>query len=214
MPVSLPASAGAAPVLAATPHRAAGSGRIPRMAPSTGERRRPTSSDQKQPPASVRFGNRALELAEMVVYVGIAVFLVVTALSLLVQAARQVVPLFGADGSGGKLAIDILDTLLLVFIVVELLFAVRITITRRELIAEPFLLVGIIASIKEIVVLSVKAADDIGKGPEFSDSLWEIGVLGVLVIVLGGTALLLRRKEREPVEGNEDTEHHPHEEGL
>ncbi|MET0712007.1 MAG: hypothetical protein ABWZ30_05835 [Jiangellaceae bacterium] len=34
----------------------------------------------------------------------------------------------------------------------------------RGLVAEPFLLVGIIASIKEIVVLSVKAAEDIGTG--------------------------------------------------
>jgi len=49
-----------------------------------------------------------------------------------------------------------------VFIIVELLSAVRVTVLKRELVAEPFLLVGIIASIKEIVVLSVKAADAIG----------------------------------------------------
>jgi uncharacterized membrane protein (DUF373 family) len=185
------------------------------MASSAGEQRRDTSdTPHPPPPMIVRLGNRTLEIAEMVIYVGIAAFLVVTALSLLVQSARQVLPLFGAEGVSGQLAIDILDTLLLVFIVVELLFAVRITITRRELIAEPFLLVGIIASIKEIVVLSVKAADEIGKGPKFADSMWEIGILGVLVVVLGTTALLLRRKERDPVEGNEDTESDPLKEGL
>ena len=58
--------------------------------------------------------------------------------------------------------------------------------------AEPFLLVGIIASIKEIVVLSVKAAEDIGKGAIFRDQLWEIAVLGVVVLLLGVTAWLLR----------------------
>ncbi len=162
----------------------------------------------------VKVGNRALALAEMVVYVGIAAFLVVTALSLLVQSARQVGPLFSVADRSGQHAIDILDTLLLVFIVVELLYAVRITVSRRELVAEPFLLVGVIASIKEIVVLSVKAADDIGKGSKFSDAMWEIGVLGVLVLILGTSAYLLRRKEREPVEGNEETENHPHEETL
>jgi uncharacterized membrane protein (DUF373 family) len=145
-----------------------------------------------------------LEWAETLVYIGIAAFLVITALSLLVQAGRSVIPLFGPDGGSGDLAINILDLLLLVFIVVELLFAVRITIARRELIAEPFLLVGIIASIKEIVVLSVKAADEVGKGPTFTDSVWEIGVLGILVVVFGGTAWLLRRKEREPTEGAEN----------
>jgi uncharacterized membrane protein (DUF373 family) len=87
-----------------------------------------------------------------------------------------------------------------VFIVVELLSAVRTTVVRRELVAEPFLIVGIIVSIKEIVVLSVKAADDVGGGERFRDQMWEIGVLGVVVVLLGVTAWLLRRKEREPDE--------------
>ena len=94
-----------------------------------------------------------------------------------------------------------LDTLLLVFIIVELLSAVRTTLSERRLIAEPFLIVGIIASIKEIVVLSVKAAESIGSGQEFQDQLWEIAVLGVVVLLLGATAWLLRLKEREPSEG-------------
>jgi len=100
-------------------------------------------------------------------------------------------------------AAEVLDLLLLVFIVVELLYAVRTTLAERELLAEPFLLVGIIASIKEIVVLSVKAADEIGTGTAFSDAMWEVAILGVLVLLLGATALLLRRKEREPGEGDD-----------
>ena len=87
------------------------------------------------------------------------------------------------------------------FIFVELLSAVRTTLAKRELVAEPFLLVGIIASIKEIVILAVKAAEAIGDGAEFDDQLREIAVLGVVVILLGATAWLLRVKEREPEEG-------------
>jgi uncharacterized membrane protein (DUF373 family) len=171
------------------------------MAVPTTEKSEQTDDERAK---HLQWGDRILEWAETLVYIGIAAFLVITALSLLVQAGRSVIPLFGPDGGSGDLAINILDLLLLVFIVVELLFAVRITIARRELIAEPFLLVGIIASIKEIVVLSVKAADEVGKGPTFTDSVWEIGVLGVLVVVFGGTAWLLRRKEREPTEGAEN----------
>jgi len=85
---------------------------------------------------------------------------------------------------------------------VELLFAVRATVSERELLAEPFLLAGIIASIKEIIVLSVKAAETAGKGSVFRDQMIEVGVLGLLVLFLGITALLLRRKEREPDEGS------------
>jgi hypothetical protein len=59
----------------------------------------------------------------------------------------------------------------------------------------------VIASIKEIVVLSVEAAGVVGRGAEFDDRLAEIAVLGVLVLLLGLTSWLLRRKEREPDEG-------------
>ena len=139
-------------------------------------------------------------MAEGVVYAGIAVFLLVLALGSFVIAARYVPSLFGEE-SAAKSALEILDTLLLVFIVVELLFAVRITIARRELIAEPFLLVGIIASIKEIVVLSVKAPDYVGTD-KLEDTIWLIGVLTLTIVALAASTLLMRRKEREPSEGD------------
>jgi uncharacterized membrane protein (DUF373 family) len=143
--------------------------------------------------------DRVLGWAEDVVYVGIAVLLFAAAAMLLVVAADQLLEVF--DDLSSEVVLEVLDTLLLVFIVVELLSAVRTTLTERQLIAEPFLIVGIIASIKEIVVLSVKAAESIGTGEQFRDQLWEIGVLGVVVVLLGATAWLLRRKEREPQEG-------------
>ncbi len=141
----------------------------------------------------------ALEAAENVVYLGIAVLLLVASAVLLAVAAKDLAEVF--DDFGTAPVVEALDTLLLLFILVELLSAVRITIAKRELVAEPFLLVGIIASIKEIVVLSVKAAESIGEGENFTDQLWEIAVLGVVVLLLGLTAWLLRIKEREPQEG-------------
>jgi hypothetical protein len=81
---------------------------------------------------------------------------------------------------------------------------VRVILGKREVIAEPFLVVGIIASIKEIIVLSVEAADEVGKGDAFRDSIVEVGVLGVLVLVLAVAAIMLRAKEREPQEGDNE----------
>jgi uncharacterized membrane protein (DUF373 family) len=98
-------------------------------------------------------------------------------------------------------AAEVLDLLLLVFIVVELLYAVRTTLAERELLAEPFLLVGIIASIKEIVVLSVKAPDYVGTD-KLEDTIWLIGVLTLTIVALAASTLLMRRKEREPSEGD------------
>ena len=160
-------------------------------------------SDRSQkdghPPGIGRLGTRLLEISENVVYAGIAAFLVGTALVCLVLAAKTTWELT-SDFSVQPI-LDLLDILLLVFIVVELLFAVRTTVEKRELLAEPFLLVGIIASIKEIVVLSVESAKEVGNGAEFDDRITEIAVLGVLILLLGLTSWLLRRKEREPDEG-------------
>ena len=161
--------------------------------------RRSESEDDDPTGGLSRSTTRALEVAENIVYGGIAAFLVGTALVCLVLAGKTALGLL-ADFSEQPV-LDLLDILLLVFIVVELLFAVRSTVEKRELLAEPFLLVGIIASIKEIVVLSVESAKEVGNGAEFTDRIVEIGVLGVLVLLLGLTSFLLRRKEREPDEG-------------
>jgi uncharacterized membrane protein (DUF373 family) len=91
-----------------------------------------------------------------------------------------------------------LDGLLLVFILIELLAAVRATMAERRLVAEPFLIVGIIASIKEIVVVSLEAGDL--EGDALIDATVEIAVLGGVVLVLALATFLVRRKEREPAE--------------
>ena len=155
---------------------------------------------QERPAGIGRFGTRLLEIAENVIYAGIATFLVGTALVCLVLAGKTAWEL--SSDFSEQPVLDLLDVLLLVFIVVELLFAVRSTVEKRELVAEPFLLVGIIASIKEIVVLSVEAAKEVGNGAQFDDRITEIAVLGVLILLLGLTSWLLRRKEREPDEGD------------
>ena len=158
------------------------------------------SQSKADAPRHTKLLDRTIEVAETIVYVGIAFLLLITAIALLIQAVTNTTALFGEDSA--NVALEVLDTLLLVFIVVELLFAVRATVAQRELLAEPFLLVGIIAAIKEIVVLSVKAAETAGKeGDVFRDQLLEIGTLGVLILLLGVTGFLLRRKEREPDEG-------------
>ena len=171
------------------------------------KRRADDPEDVVPPPALSRVGTRALEFAENLIYAGIALFLVVAAFVLLAVAGKTSWGLL-TDFSQ-KPVLEVLDVLLLVFIVVELLFAVRTTVEKRELVAEPFLLVGIIASIKEIVVLSVEAASALGKGAEFDDRIVEIGLLGVLVVLLGVTSFLLRRKEREPDEGEPTPEKEP-----
>ena len=151
-------------------------------------------------PRHTRIGDRYLRIAEDILYYAIAVILIVGAGMLLVAQCRHLFDVL--DAPTKEVLVEILDGLLLVFIFVELLFAVRATLARREIVAEPFLIVGIIASIKEIVVLAVRAADLVDDGPKFARALAEVGVLGGLVLALAGAALLLRLKERSPEEGD------------
>jgi uncharacterized membrane protein (DUF373 family) len=154
---------------------------------------------------------RGIERAENTIYLAVAVILFAVAAVVAVATVAK----FGELTSSTVVDVsaDILDLLLLIFIVVELLFAVRTTLSRRELVAEPFLLVGIIASIKEIVVLSVKAPELLGK-PEFTETLWLMGLLTGTIILLALASFLLRRKEREPSEGHNSGHDDPAEAGA
>jgi uncharacterized membrane protein (DUF373 family) len=97
-------------------------------------------------------------------------------------------------------ATELLSVLLLVFVFVELLGAVRKTLRERRLLAEPFLLVGIIASIKEIVVVAGAERPKESGFAEFRDGMVEIGVLSGVVLVLAISALLLRMRQEKPAE--------------
>jgi uncharacterized membrane protein (DUF373 family) len=152
-------------------------------------------------PTLVRLGGRLLRIAEDVIYVSIAVLLAAGSGVLVVRAAVSLVE--GAQEGASDSLLDTLDAILLVFIFVELLYAVRITLKQRQIVAEPFLLAGILVCIKEIIVLSVSApADYIDQGPQFARAMVEIGLLGALVVALAGAAVLLRKKEKEPEENS------------
>ena len=138
---------------------------------------------------------RGLRIGETAIYLGISVLLAVVSVLLLGYAGYELVD--NLDDGVDVAAADTLDALLLTFIFVELLSAVRTTIRRRGLVAEPFLLVGIIASIKEIVLI---AGTEEPHGDAFRESMIKLGVLGGLVLVLALAAYLLRVKEREPEE--------------
>ena len=92
--------------------------------------------------------DHGIEWVEDLIYALVALLLAAVAVVALVGAVTRFLDL-GGDADSQVLLLDVLDLLLLVFIVVELLYAVRTTIKRRELLAEPFLLVGIIASINQ-----------------------------------------------------------------
>jgi uncharacterized membrane protein (DUF373 family) len=154
------------------------------------------SEQQHAPPDWV---DRAIAITEDVVYGVLAIVLVGGAAILIGDA---LVHLVDEAGRNVETAVrDMLDRLLLAFILVELLGAVRATIRERRLVAEPFLLVGIIASIKEVVVESLNAREYVGGDDgKFADAMTSVGVQAGVLLIIGILMLLIRRKEREPEE--------------
>jgi len=162
------------------------------------------AEDKSDPPSHFRFGNRILVMVEDLVYICLAVLLAGGALVLVVRAGIELVD--GAQQSEPSALIDTLAAILLVFIFVELLYAVQVTLKERQIVAEPFLIAGMLVCIKEIIVLAVKSPIEyIDKGPQFARAMVEIGLLGVLVLVLSAATIVLRRKELEPEENANTT---------
>jgi uncharacterized membrane protein (DUF373 family) len=151
-----------------------------------------TTDESENEEERQRLADRVLSGFEDAVYWAIAVVLVAGSVALLVSQFNTMLRLRSAPAS--TVMLEILDGLLLIFIFVELLYAVRVCLRSHEIVAEPFLIVGILAGIKEIVVLSVEAATLLEKGPQFSRAVVEIGVLGAVVLVLALAAYVLRAR--------------------
>jgi uncharacterized membrane protein (DUF373 family) len=150
--------------------------------------------------------NEYLGKAELLIYSILAVFLFITALATIASAGKLL-----WDGlSQWTIATEtlrVLDQLLLVLMLVEILHTVRISIRSHILIIiEPFLVVGLIASIRRILVISLEAAA-LTKGETltaegesiFRTSMIELALLGLLILILVVCITLLRRYA--PTEG-------------
>lgn len=142
--------------------------------------------------------------AEVVIYSVLAVLLFVTALATSANAAKML-----WDGLGhwtiAAQTLVVLDQLLVVLMLVEILHTVRISIHSHFLVTEPFLVVGLIASIRRVLVITLEAAT-LTKGgtwsPEsasiFRASMIELGLLGLLILILVFSITLLRRYAPQP----------------
>ncbi len=101
---------------------------------------------------------------------------------------------FVNDASESSLSssiLELLDNLLLVFIVTELIHTIRAIIDEKVLLAEPFLVVGIVAAIRRLIVVSAEVKNLVGT-PDFSDAMLEIGLLTGTGLLLTLAVFLLR----------------------
>jgi uncharacterized membrane protein (DUF373 family) len=137
---------------------------------------------------------RILDAVEHIIYYFVALALIVPVGMLFVSAAMSV--LQAPEVGILQTVLSVLDRVLLVFILVELLDTIRIISRERGLIiAEPFLLVGLIAVVRRILLVTAQIEQASGT-QEFQNLLAELGVMAVLVVVLTAALFFIRRTSR------------------
>ena len=144
-----------------------------------------------------------LDAFERIAYLLIALALSVPIVMLVVSAVMSMLEV--SEVGVLETVLDVLDRLLLAFIFVELVDTVRVTVTERGIfIAEPFLLVGLIAVVRRILLLTA-GLEQAESTEMFRNMLLELGVMTGLVIVLT-IALYFTRRMRLSEQGRDSTE--------
>lgn len=142
--------------------------------------------------------------AEVVIYSLLAALLFVTALATIANAGKMLWEGFGHWAIGTQ-TLAVLDQLLVVLMLAEILHTVRISIHSHILVTEPFLIVGLIASIRRVLVITLEAASltqggtwsTVGES-RFRANMTELGLLGLLILILVISISLLRRYAPPP----------------
>jgi len=134
-----------------------------------------------------------LALAERFVLIMIAIVLSLLALLLLASGVQALVESVMSWTIRDN-AIEILDTVLLVMMTMEIVYTVTLSLESHTLVAEPFLVIGAIAAIRRMLVItaeSTKTTDGIA----FRNTLLELFLLAFIVIVMALSIYILRRSQ-------------------
>lgn len=150
------------------------------------------------------FANKVFLQFETIAYIALGVLLAVTVVLGITGTGTAV--LGAALGqSGENTLVFTVDRMLFVLMVVEILRTVRDSFRSGTLVSEPFLIVGLIASIRRVLVITLESSQVNRPGvwtPAsqglFNASMLELGVLGALILVMVVSIFLLRLSRRFP----------------
>jgi uncharacterized membrane protein (DUF373 family) len=130
--------------------------------------------------------------AEVCIYVVVAALLVVAATFTIVDTVKHVI-----EGAHSRQISDtgafILDRVLLMFIIAELLYTLRLVNLGGRILVEPFLFIGLIAVVRRVLVITAEFEAGRGRSGDFVS---QIGALSGLAVAFTLAIYLFRRSER------------------
>jgi uncharacterized membrane protein (DUF373 family) len=140
---------------------------------------------------SRQYGN-LLERSEHYIYLVAGYILVIAAAGLLVAAVFEVAITIIA-GEYTAAIIHLLDRVLLSLMLAEIIYTVGRVVQTQQLETEPFLVVGIIAAIRRLLIITAEGASHVDiADPRFLGTLAELGLLAAIILMLAWAMRLLR----------------------
>ena len=131
---------------------------------------------------------------EDLAYIGLGLILAVSALVLLVTVGISLGQTLLEANLSDKI-VALLDQILLILMIVEILYTVQVSFREHTLVAEPFLIVGLIAAVRRVLILTAEFSK-----PEqivedaFRNAMFELGLLTVLILALVFSLFLIKRQ--------------------
>jgi hypothetical protein len=158
------------------------------------------ASGHSEKARAIRLSTELFHQIELFVYVALGIVLSVT--SVLALGSAALLLLEGMrDWSSTSAVFLIVDRLMFVLMLIEILHTVRGSVRSGELTPEPFLIIGLIASIRNVLVITLKSSGMTSEGHHgsfegeilFRSSIIELAVLGALILIFVVSIYLLRR---------------------
>ena len=138
---------------------------------------------------------------EDVTYVGLGVLLAVSALFLLIAAAWSLIEGLSFSGIAKDLTVEVLDQILLVLMIIEILSTVQVSFREHVLTPEPFLVVGLIAAIRRILIITAEFSNPSEVlEAAFRNAMFELGLLTILIFSLVFSLYFLKKNRAASVE--------------
>jgi uncharacterized membrane protein (DUF373 family) len=102
------------------------------------------------------------------------------------------------EGVVSEAILRMLDRLLLVLMLVEIMHTVRISVGKKVLVIEPFLVVGLIAAVRRILIVTAEQANPTAEhAVEFQMAMLELGILTFMILALVGAIYGVRKMSRQ-----------------
>jgi len=131
---------------------------------------------------------------EDIAYIALGIILAVSAMGLLGTLVLALGQALLAANLSEKI-VELLDQVLLILMIVEILYTVQVSFREHTLVAEPFLIVGLIAAIRRVLILTAefsKPAEVVEA--TFRNAMFELGLLTVLILALVFSLFLVKRQ--------------------